>query len=151
MDFWRSVPLSQKMNQNLYRETLIEQNWGGVWQSIPINPSAKFSLPVRCLRLIAKAPFFMLGKAEWHKFERHYLDYFMTPTCGYAFKSVRSVWSDDRHHRNDCVFSECKLHDKNVAWDGRLVNLVLQSEAMWRPNQSECQLISLTFYLGWDF
>ena len=64
MDFWRSVPLSQKMNQNLYRETLIEQNWGGVWQSIPINPSAKFSLPVRCLRLIAKAPFFYAWKSR---------------------------------------------------------------------------------------
>ena len=38
LDFWKDVPLQYKVNQKLYKETLINDNWGEVWRDIDINP-----------------------------------------------------------------------------------------------------------------
>ncbi len=37
MDFWESVPLQHKINQNLYKKILKINNWGGVWNNFHVN------------------------------------------------------------------------------------------------------------------
>ena len=37
LDFWEGVPRCYKINQNLYKNVVKENNWGGVWHDIPVN------------------------------------------------------------------------------------------------------------------
>jgi hypothetical protein len=120
LDYWENAPLSAKAHQSLYRDTLVETDWGGVWRSIGVNPLAiapKWIIP---LRFIFKALFFILGRSAWHQFERRFLDYFMTTTCGYAPWPYFKVVTDDRRPFNAMAFYiEHYLQEKNISWDGR--------------------------------
>jgi asparagine synthase (glutamine-hydrolysing) len=120
MDFWANVPLKLKTQQQLYKETLIKQNWGDVWRDIEINPPARTSRAFQGIRILLKAPFLFIGKKKWHEFDRHYLDVFLTPTIGYAMKNYREIWADKRIHRNPISFYvEEYLNNKRLSWDGK--------------------------------
>ncbi len=100
LDFWSSQPLHRKANQTLYRQTMFANNWGGVWQDIPVNPTRirpAWLLPVRHLLKLAHAPF---GKSKWHRFEKRYLAYHMSSLCAYALKPWRDVAADSRRPRS---------------------------------------------------
>ena len=34
---FKTIPLELKFNRLLYRQTLVKNDWGGVWGDIPIN------------------------------------------------------------------------------------------------------------------
>ena len=84
IDFWEKAPLEAKARQCLYKEVLRRDDWGGVWRDIPINPTRIRPLWLYSLRLALKALHAPLGAARWHRFERRYLNYFMSPLCAYA-------------------------------------------------------------------
>lgn len=122
LDFWQSVPLAAKAHQRLYRETLAEQNWGGVWQGqrwrFPqtVSPNWMRYL-VRPACKILHAP---LGRGRWHRFERRYLNYWMEVTCGSAIVPYRKAVRDCRGARHSVAwFAEAYLANKGLDLEGR--------------------------------
>ena len=37
ISFWEKMPIDYKINQKLYLNTVMSENWGNVWQDIPGN------------------------------------------------------------------------------------------------------------------
>ena len=119
LNFWEKVPLKYKLDQKLYKETIIETNWGNVWKDIPINPKNSFPLWLESIRFICKIFFLTKKKSHWHSFEKKYLDYFMTKMCGYAQWSYFKIISDNRRFRNSLSWEiEKYLNKKEIWWDG---------------------------------
>jgi asparagine synthase (glutamine-hydrolysing) len=118
LDFWATVPQEEKLNQKLYKETLHNTNWCGVWNSIPINPKNSFSLEVKFLRLFFKSFFLFCKKESWHLFERRYLNYFIDPLCGYAQWNFTKIISDKKKFRNSLSWeTEKYLNKKKIPWE----------------------------------
>ena len=122
LDYWENAPLSAKAHQSLYKEALVESNWGGVWRDIDVNPnriSPRWIIPVR---FFFKVVFALFGRAAWHRFERRYLDYFMATTCSYAPWPYFDVVRDKRQPFNALAFYiESYLQRKGLSWDGQSV------------------------------
>ena len=119
LDFWEKIPLEQKFNQKLYKETLINDNWGGVWKDIPLNPlfiSPRWLIPVRN---IAKSIYFFLGKEQWYDFERKYISYFMSPICHFAPWNYLDIINDKRRFFSSIAwYIEDYLNKKQLNWKG---------------------------------
>lgn len=97
--FWEGVPLDQKAGQSLYVNMLRHENWGDVWQDIPINKlnvRPLWMVPLRWLFKAGHAPF---GRRSWHRFERQFLLYWMDVTCNSACTPYWRVAIDKRGSR----------------------------------------------------
>ena len=60
IDFWQKVPLKLKYKQKLYEDMLVEQNWGGVWNTLLPAPSwhtPSAIVPIRHLAHLFCVPF----------------------------------------------------------------------------------------------
>ena len=104
IDFYETQPLSAKVGQKLYRDTLLRLNWRGVWRDIPVNPTRLrpwWLPPVRTALKMMHAP---LGRAAWHRFERRYLDYFMSTLCAHAVRDWIDVARDTRNPRSAIAY-----------------------------------------------
>ena len=116
LDFWQGVPLTSKVSQRLYRETLIDLDWGGVW-----GPDWWWKRTVsprwlRPIRLGLKALHAPLGRARWHKFERRYLSYWMEVMAGQAVIPYRQVAMDPRGARHSVAWHcEAYLESKGIS------------------------------------
>lgn len=100
IEFYAAQPLSAKLGQKLYRDTLMRMNWQGVWRDIPVNPTRLrpwWLPPVRNALKLMHVP---LGKTAWHRFERRYLGYFMSTLCAYAIRDWSQVARDGRNPRS---------------------------------------------------
>ena len=121
IDFWEKINIENKLNQNLYKDTLINDNWGNVWKNILINPIAiapKWIIPVRN---IIKAIYFFLGKEKWHDFERKYISYFMSPICYFAPWSYFDIAQDNRKFFSSIAwYIEYYLNNKKLNWKGEV-------------------------------
>lgn len=118
--FWARAPLEAKLGQNLYRELLMEADWGGVWRDVPINAKTVRPGWLVPLRLGLKALHAPLGRARWHDFERRYLEYWMGNLCAHANRRYLTVIRDGRGHHSAVAFHiEDYLHGKGLALDGR--------------------------------
>lgn len=93
LDFWEHAPLGAKADQSLYREVLEQDNWGGVWRDIPVNPMRIRPVSLMVVRQIAKVLHAPLGAERWHTFERRYFTYWMQPLCAFASWRYRDVVS----------------------------------------------------------
>ena len=121
IDFWARAPLAAKKGQNLYRQVLERENWGGVWRDVPVNPLRIRPLWLVPLRLAAKAAHAPLGQARWRRFEKQYLEYWMAPLCSYAPWSYRQVATDKRGHASPIGwYIERYLAAKGPTWSGGL-------------------------------
>ncbi len=101
LQFWEGVPLAEKAGQGLYARMLINANWGGVWQGVPVNRKTIRPLTVVPLRLAAKLLHAPFGSERWHRFERRYFQYWMDATCNAAcvpYDRVRRDTRGARHH-----------------------------------------------------
>ena len=115
IEFWSTVPLEEKLNQKLYKKTLHETNWSGVWNNIPINPKNSFTYDMVLIRYIFKALFFFFGKEKWHLFEKKYLNYFIDPLCGFANFDYFKMIKDKRVFRNSLSWeTEKYLKQKEI-------------------------------------
>ena len=116
LDFWSHVPLAAKVGQALYRQTLVSRNWAGVWgDDVPVNPMRIRPGWLRPIRFVFKALHAPLGRVRWHAFERRYLDYWLTPLCGYAIRRWLEVAGDGRGHAGPLAFHiESYLSDKGI-------------------------------------
>lgn len=100
LDFWQTVPLEQKRDQNLYRSTLVANDWGNVWKNLPVNNKTIRPYWLAALRQTTKMAFVPLGKSNWHKFERRYFQYWMDVTCHTAVVPYAKWSKDERGARN---------------------------------------------------
>lgn len=119
LDFWQGVPLEYKVNQNLYKEMLEHENWGGVWRGWYAR---RYVMPrwAAALRLVLK-PFFALRPRDcWHEFERQYLKYWTDVACNYAVAPYSKVVGDERGFRNAISWHvERYLASKGLALNGQ--------------------------------
>ena len=121
MSFWQDVPLDAKKGRNLFREMLVEQNWGGVWQGWDF-PQRTTPVSLAAARFALKSLNAPFGRSQWHRFERRYLDYFMDLLCNYAVVSYRRVAQDKRGFRNGLSWHiEAYLRDKGLGLDGERI------------------------------
>jgi hypothetical protein len=121
LEFWQSVPAHLKLRQKLYRETLVEANWGGVWQGSEwqferyISPKWMKNLvrPV-CKLLCAPA-----GKEAWHKFEKRFLLYWMDVLGWQGIIPYHLVATDRRKARHFVAWhTEIYLNQQGLNYNG---------------------------------
>ena len=97
--FWERQPLAHKLDESLYRETLMKLDWGGVWRdfSAPRYLSPTWIRPLRLMAKIAHAP---LGVARWRRFEKRWFAYHMDVVGNYGAATPAEVRRDRGRHRN---------------------------------------------------
>jgi asparagine synthase (glutamine-hydrolysing) len=100
LDFWEKVPVKYKVRQLLYKEVLMENNWGGVWKDIDVNNKLIRPYSLYFSRLFLKSLFFIFGKYFWHKVDKNVFSYWIHPSCGRAISPYLSVLFDLRGQRN---------------------------------------------------
>jgi asparagine synthase (glutamine-hydrolysing) len=100
LKFWESVPRSYKIGQYLYKKTLVENNWGGAWQGMPVNRKPIQPAWLIPLRIFSKALLFPLGREVWHQFERNAFQYFLDVTRNSVVVPYKKVLCDQRGQRH---------------------------------------------------
>jgi asparagine synthase (glutamine-hydrolysing) len=100
LDFWKKVPPEYKINQKLYKKTLIENNWGDVWLDIKVNNKKVRPYSLFFIRAALKAIISPLGKKKWHALEKNIFVYWMHPSYARAVESYKNVLLDNRGQRN---------------------------------------------------
>ena len=100
LTFWETVPYEYKFNQNLYTKVLHKNNWGGVWNDIPLNEKKIHPHWIRPLRFASKAIFSPFGKDVWHSFEKHFFLYWMDLTRNSVITPYHKVLLDNNGHKN---------------------------------------------------
>ena len=100
MDFWESVPVQYKINQNLYKKSLKANDWGGVWTNLPVNHNKISPLYLKLLRNLTKVFFIPLGKGHWHRVEKNLFNYWLDVSCNSAIVPYSDVLLDLRGQRN---------------------------------------------------
>ena len=115
--FWSDVPLKYKINQKLYKDTLIELNMGGVWSKEYDSQSYISPKWMRFLRTILKAYFLFIGKNKWHNFEKKYLEYWMDNICGQSILPYLKIIRNENVSRHYVswltIFSENLMLNSN--------------------------------------
>ncbi|MDC3032998.1 asparagine synthase C-terminal domain-containing protein, partial [Litorivicinus sp.] len=100
LNFWEGIPLQFKLKQDLFKHMLTITDVGGVWRSnMPARPTIrpKWIIP---LRFIAKAMFCVVGKEEWHRFERRVFNYPLDISRNYLATDYHKVLFGPDHRNN---------------------------------------------------
>jgi|APSaa5957512535_1039671.scaffolds.fasta_scaffold27802_2 asparagine synthase (glutamine-hydrolysing) len=100
LDFWEHIPYKYKFGQNLYIETLRENNWGGVWLDTKANDKKINPCLLRWTRTFFKIFFIPIGKSKWHRFERNALKYFIHPSYALTIVPYLKILFDYRGYRS---------------------------------------------------
>jgi asparagine synthase (glutamine-hydrolysing) len=100
LDFWEGVPRVDKIDQNLYKSVLGENNWGGVWHDISVNSRAINPSLLKPIRFISKVAFFPFGADAWHEFEMRAFEYFMNNESNSVITPYYKVLFDRRGQRH---------------------------------------------------
>lgn len=119
LDFWEGIPLELKAGQQLYRDMLMEADWGGVWSDIwpPKRISPAWVRPIRGAAKLALAPF---GQAAWHDAEKRLFVYWTDLLSTYAAAAPWSRLLFDRRGFRNAIAIRCEayLRAKGLAEDG---------------------------------
>jgi asparagine synthase (glutamine-hydrolysing) len=115
--FWATVPLHLKAKQQLYKNMLKQQNWGGVWDnSIPLNKPTirpKWLIPLRFLAKCGFAPFGRKGRKAWKRFELNVFYYWRDLGLTVALFPYRQMLFDRKGARHVVAFmAERYLQEK---------------------------------------
>jgi asparagine synthase (glutamine-hydrolysing) len=113
LNFWEKVPREHKVDQNLYIETLHDNNWGGVWSDIKINNKKVNPHTLRLIRILLKTLSLSLGRSNWHKIEKNMLEYFMHPSNAPSAVPYLKMLFDRRGFRNTNSWLSEKMLNKH--------------------------------------
>ena len=119
LDFWQGVPLSAKVNQVLYRETLDEANWGGVW-----GDELRLGRPRRPRRVLVprfglQKMFDLVWPEAWDRLDRRVFTYWKWNTLGHSYWPYRQVLMDGRGARHSVSWwTEHYLNSKGLSFSG---------------------------------
>ena len=122
LKFWSKVPYDLKANQKLYSEMLIEENWGNVWQNLPVNEkniTPRWIIPIR---LITKSLFAIMGKRLWKDIDRKYFSYWMEIIPHFPAIPYNKIILDKRNARN-AVSWHTELYLNKKGLDGKGKNI----------------------------
>jgi hypothetical protein len=100
LDFWEGIPPEYKVGQKLYKDVLMENNWGGVWKGIEVNNKQIRPQSLRFARLFVKVLISPFGKKKFHRIEKNIFVYWMHPSYARAVTSYLHVLFDKRGQRN---------------------------------------------------
>ena len=100
LNFWEKVDPKYKLNQKLYNDVLIENNWGCVWKNVNINNKLIRPHSLRLARLLVKILVAPFSKAFWHNVENNVFIYWVQPSYTRSVASYWSVLFDMRGQRN---------------------------------------------------
>ena len=113
LDFWEKVDPKYKIDQKLYNDVLIDNNWGGVWKNINVNNNTIRSHSLRLTRLFLKILVAPFSKVLWHSIEKNIFAYWLHPTYGKSVVSYCSVLFDTRGQRNTNSWTADQFIKKN--------------------------------------
>lgn len=100
MDFWERTESKYKIKQSLYIETLLENNWGGVWNNIRVNNYDIASNKVKFVRNFMKLFFIFMKKNSWESFDKKFFSYFYDNTAATAIVPYSASIMDKCGARN---------------------------------------------------
>jgi asparagine synthase (glutamine-hydrolysing) len=120
--FWRRVPVEYKARQSLYRKTLLADDWGGVWQDVPVNAKTIRPRWIVPLRIAAKLAFAPLGADRWHRAERRLLQWWMDPMRLSAVVPYSKAVRDNRGARHALAW----LTDRYLMQHGVDINALFE-------------------------
>ena len=100
LEFWNRVPYKFKLNQELYKDTLLKNNWGNVWQNIPVNKYYITPRSLRYIRNILKIFFLFKSKNDWSKFDKKYISYFTELIPHYSYFNYFDIIKEKKVARN---------------------------------------------------
>ncbi len=100
LEFWNRVPYKLKLNQELYIETLLKNNWGNVWKNIPINKYYVTPHSLRYIRNMLKVFFLFKSKNEWNNFDKKYIAYFTELIPHYSYFNYFDIIKEKKIARN---------------------------------------------------
>jgi hypothetical protein len=93
-----------KRGQSLYRSVLHADNWGGVWENIPVNAKTITPAWIRPVRFAAKAAHAPLGAGRWRRFERRWFNWWMDPLRASAAVTYVHAARESRGARHAVAF-----------------------------------------------
>ncbi len=100
LNFWGGVPYQYKLGQNLYIETLRENNWCNVWLNIEVNNKKIRPYLLKWVRMLFKIFFLPMGRLRWHRFEKNTFNYFLHPSYALTIEPYFKLLFDSRGFRN---------------------------------------------------
>jgi len=100
LDFWEAIPFEYKLNQDLYNYTLVKNDWGGVWRSIPCNDTNIRPITVLLVRNICKIFFLFLDRKKWRKFDNKWFMYWYDPAVIMPFVKYSEHCLDNNSPRS---------------------------------------------------
>ncbi|MDR0701115.1 MAG: asparagine synthase C-terminal domain-containing protein [Azoarcus sp.] len=118
LDFWQEAPLPLKFGQRLYREMLVEANWGGVWNTLVPAPcwiTPAWIRPLRYCAMAACAPF---GKNAWHRLETRLFNPLTDIVCTYAAVPYWKVVTGPAHRNAISWLTAQHLERHGLPWNG---------------------------------
>jgi hypothetical protein len=101
ISFSRQIPWFGIRKISFPLDTLIKNNWGGVWQTTGVNKITVRPIWMSFVRFIFKIVFLLSGlKEKWKRFERTKLYYWIDPYHYNYPVSYRKVFFDTLGHRS---------------------------------------------------
>ena len=118
LDFWETVPLEMKYDQQLYREMLVEANWGGVWKSL--LPAPRWIVPkaIRPLRHLAHLLCLPFGNDAWSAVDKRFFNHITDPLRKYAAVSYWQVATGPAHRNVVSWLTALYLERHGLSRDG---------------------------------
>ena len=115
LDFWESVPVDYKYNSNLYKSTLVENNWGGVWTSEFNLNNNPFNKTINSLRLILKFCALPFGESGKQLIDKNIFGYMSDITCNSSIVPYSKMLFDTKGDRNNVSWISKKyLNNKSL-------------------------------------
>lgn len=120
LEFWQKVPLTMKFGQRLYREMLVEADWGGVWTSLLPAPRWITPAVIRPLRHAAHLLCLPFGDTAWKAVDRRFFNHITDPLRKYSAVGYWQVATGPAHRNVVAWLTALYLERHGLSRDGKV-------------------------------
>jgi asparagine synthase (glutamine-hydrolysing) len=120
LEFWQKVPLTMKFGQHLYREMLVEANWGDVWTSLLPAPRWITPAAVRPLRHAAHLLCLPFGETAWKAVDRRFFNHITDSLRKYSAVGYWQVATGPAHRNVVAWLTALYLERHGLSRDGKV-------------------------------